>query len=354
MASVIEIDPLVDPRWDALVESHPFGWITHLSGWKRVLDDSFPHLKGHYLALEEPSGVLVAGLPVFQTWSLFGGRQLVSLPQATLCDPLVRSEEELAPLLAALRALAERLNCSGAELRTLTAAPLFSDPTLDERRRFRYHYLMLRADPEELMPAFHRSCVRQRIARAVEAGVTARPGTGVGDLELFYRLYLGARKRIGLLPQPYRFFAALWSEFHPSGLVTLTMADYAGAPVAALLLFRYGKRVSAEVSVGDEAYRGVSPNHLLFWEAIRAACREGYEVFDFGRTPVEHKSLLDAKNRWGTLSHDLCHYHYQRSGTSERDGKEVLRSVALLRKAVPTLPRFAFRMAGNFCYRHLV
>jgi hypothetical protein len=34
MANAILIDPARDPRWDRFVKKHPFGWITHLSGWK--------------------------------------------------------------------------------------------------------------------------------------------------------------------------------------------------------------------------------------------------------------------------------------------------------------------------------
>jgi len=58
------IDPLADRRWDRFVDQHPFGWITRLSGWKSVLEWTFPHMRGYYLTLCDSAGVLKAALPI--------------------------------------------------------------------------------------------------------------------------------------------------------------------------------------------------------------------------------------------------------------------------------------------------
>jgi hypothetical protein len=51
MNDVTIIDPLKDGQWDEFIENHPLGWICHLSGWKRVLEKSFKHIRGYYLVL---------------------------------------------------------------------------------------------------------------------------------------------------------------------------------------------------------------------------------------------------------------------------------------------------------------
>ena len=40
MRDNILIDPASDSRWDEFVAAHPYGWICHLAGWKKVLEDT--------------------------------------------------------------------------------------------------------------------------------------------------------------------------------------------------------------------------------------------------------------------------------------------------------------------------
>ena len=103
------IDPITDPRWDKFVENHPFGWICHLSGWKQVLEKSFKHMKGYYFALLDNSGNIQAALPIFEVKSWLTGNRLVSIPFATLCDPLISKSEEMAILLEAVLEYSEEL-----------------------------------------------------------------------------------------------------------------------------------------------------------------------------------------------------------------------------------------------------
>ena len=88
LPGAIIIDPVKDPRWDKFVEGHPFGLICHLSGWKQVLEESFPHMKGYYLALlNHDNESIRAALPIFEVksvlpvigWSAFPLRPIVIL-----------------------------------------------------------------------------------------------------------------------------------------------------------------------------------------------------------------------------------------------------------------------------------
>ena len=87
---VIIIDPLNDERWDKFVENHNWGWLCHLAGWKQVLEKSFKHMKGYFLVLlNNRKKHIKAALPVYQVKSWMTGNKLVSIPFATLSDPLV-------------------------------------------------------------------------------------------------------------------------------------------------------------------------------------------------------------------------------------------------------------------------
>ncbi len=349
-AIITTIDPLTDGRWDAFVSNHPLGWVCHLSGWVEVLCKSFKHMNAHYFVLTNGDEIKAA-LPVFEVRSWLTGNRLVSIPFATLSDPLVSSKEELDQLLSAV------INFSGGrniEIRTLASSTYFDKADSSLIMHYKYHYLPLDRTPEELMKSFHRTCVRQRIARAKDSGIRVEEGMVASGLGDFYRLHLTSRKRLALPPQPYVFFESLFDVLRPRGLVSLLLAKLEGKTVGALILLRFNGRVSAEFAVYDERYHNISPLHGLFWHAIKSAHEDGYRTFDFGRTSEINCSLIDFKSRWGTKVEDMPEFHYplpakQRKATV----REETVAYKLMRKVCHNAPAFAFPLIGKFCYRHL-
>ena len=145
------VDPLNDPRWDAFVEDHPFGWICHLSRWKQVLENAFKHIRGHHLALlDDTNNAISAAFPLFEVRSWLMGNRLVSTPFATLCDPLISSREQMAALLESAIDLSRQLRCSRIEIRTLASSSLIVDNRLGSDCFHKHHYLPLDAEPEQL------------------------------------------------------------------------------------------------------------------------------------------------------------------------------------------------------------
>lgn len=208
--TVIEIDPSKDHRWDKFVENHPLGWIVHLSGWKTVLESSFPHMKGHYFAImNDANEEIRAALPVFEVNSWILGKRLVSIPFATLNDPLVRQEEDIEPLLKRVIELSHRLQASFIEIRTLKSFSLFENRQLTDNRLFKHHYINLDKPLDELKMTFHRKSVRQEIRRAEKNRLNLRIANTESDLLIFYDIYVKSRKRLGLPAQPYHFFKSL-------------------------------------------------------------------------------------------------------------------------------------------------
>lgn len=183
MGNVELIDPLQDPRWDKFVESHPFGLICHLSGWKRILENSFSHLKGHYLCLFKPDGETIqAALPVYEVKSWLTGTRLVSIPFATLCDPLISEEEDSEKLLSAATGLVKKTRAIYVEFRTFQSKVMAQHKDLGCSAFYKHHYLSLEKEPEELKKNFHRTCTRQRISRALKSELTLKVAEDEQDL----------------------------------------------------------------------------------------------------------------------------------------------------------------------------
>lgn len=346
----VALGRLEDASWDRFVEAHPLGWVCHLSAWQRVLEASFRHMKGEVLLIHE-GGSIRAGMPIYDVRSRIFGNRLVSSPFATLCTPLTSASEDAEPLLEAALELSRSRGSRYVEVRTMRPLTVPAAGRLAQSNRFKHHQLDVDKNLEALRKRFDRSCVRQRIDRALNSGLETVAVLDEQGLRAFYGLYLQTRKRLGLPPHPYPFIRSLWATFAPSGMVEVELATWRGTPVAGILLLRFKGRVSAEYLVSDEQYRDMSPNHLLVWNAIRRAHEQGYQYFDFGRTDATNNSLMDFKRRWGTTVSDLPVYFYPRSDVAVEDKDSKLRRAA--QTAFRRMPDWCNRWLGERIYNHM-
>lgn len=354
MTDVQIIDPSKDPRWDKFVENHPFGWVVHLSGWKKVLEKCFKHMKGYYLVLCDTTNTnILAGLPLFEIRSWLTGNRLVSIPFATLCDPLISSDEQMDILFDSALKLSQDLGIPRIELRTFMSSPRIGNNRVARDDYYKHHFIPLEKEPEELKKSFHRTNVRQRIRRAQNVGLDHRVADSESDMIAFYELHTKTRKKVGLPPQPYTFFKELWETFSPSKQMVLHLAERNNITLAGLILFKFRDRVSAEFLASDEQYLNVSPNHLLFWEAIKLAYAEGYKVFDFGRTSPNNETLMTFKNRWGTQLVDLPQYFYPENAFKPGEAQESSMSYKLINKICQSSSESVCKLLGRICYKHL-
>ncbi len=353
IGDVTRIDIDNDPRWDAFVTEHQYGWLYHLSGWKRVLDSSFDHMKGHYFVLLDREQTIRAALPVYEVKSVLTGKRLVSIPFATLFDPLVSTSEEFNQLFAAVLGHFDNGFRSRIEIRSQHSSSLIKEDRLRCSRFYKHHYLDLHLPPELLRKKFHRSCIRQRISRAEKSNIQLKTGTVEADLKSYYRLHMRTRRNVGRPTQPYGFFKAIWKNFYPAGQLTLLLAEKDSLPIAGMILFKFKDRVSAEFAAHNERYRDLSPNHFLFWESIKLAYQEGYKFFDFGRTSPTNLPLMEFKERWGTEVVDLPGFHYTERHGSDPALEGESRTFKLMSKVCHMAPESLQPLIGNFCYRHL-
>ncbi len=352
MSKVILIDPCLDPRWDRFVESHPFGWVAHLSAWKRVLESTFPHMKGHYLSLVDDKGDIQAGLPLFEVRSPITGNRLVSIPFATLCDPLVSQQGQFHVLVQCAKMLLGGLDGGYVEVRAHHSSPLLSDKDLRPRSLYSCHYLDLAPPPELLFRSFHRHGVRYMINKAERYPFELSAAENPAHLREFYELYVCTRRRLGLPPQPYSFFSELWKKLGPRDAILILLARIEGKAVAGLMLFRFRNRMSAEALGLKESSIDRAPSFFLFWEAIKLAREQGCKVFDMGRTALDNHGLMTFKNRWGTKVVDLPQYYVFNGNRPPRPPLSPS-LIPALRRVCSRLPMPIFELLGRACYRHM-
>lgn len=291
-------------------------------------------------------------MPIYEVRSIYTGNRLVSIPFATLSDPLVASSAQIESLIDSANCLTKTLNYRYLEIRTKETAALIRALGPKSSDIYKHHFLPLSAKPEVLYKTFDRSCVRQRISRATAAGLTLRVAETDSEFAQFYRLYAMTRKRLGLPPLPRNFIINMSQLLCSKGLAKAMMAIHGGTPVAALLVFRFRDRVSAEILGSDDTSWRLSPNHFLFWEAIKEACAEGYQVFDFGRTASDNTSLMDFKARWGTQVVDLPIFYLPEDRISNQIDGAVPYYYKFVKSAIQHLPVPFLEKCGSLIYRH--
>ena len=278
----------------------------------------------------------------------------MSIPFATLCDPLISTSEKMTELLKAVMEFSRDRNISYLEIRTLFSTSLVqASDKLNRTDAYMHHYLPLDTSLDDLMKSFHRTCVRKNIRRASKSNLKIKVAVEMSDLDNFYRLYSKTRKHLALPPHPYKFIQTIWNEFSVDKSVIVLLAEKEDQPIAGMLLYQFRDRVSAEYLGWDRMFADVRPSTYIYWEVIKLARSEGYKIFDFGRTSKLNESLMDFKRHWGTYVVDLPQFYYPKSAGNRLRERENSLPYMFINIICRKAPDSSLKTIGNFCYRHL-
>jgi peptidoglycan pentaglycine glycine transferase (the first glycine) len=318
-------EELID--WDEHAVDAPGGhvyqsraWAEHraASGWQQ-----------DHLVFENGYRVLVLrrALPLIGGWSAYIPRG----PIAAAGETASQTADRLAVIVDHLAAAEVAVVATDAEIPAATgyrerlAAIGFKPIEEIQPSRHRVSLALGGRTEEEVFAGVSKS-TRQRIRKAeneVESVVRhdGRLGPdGVGEgfdrpseplevaLDRFYDLLLETGERKQFTFGPRANFLAWWQAAHAAGhLVYLEAWGIRGAPVAGLILYRHGDRLST-VHSGDHAEdRDETPGalHLLRWRAIQLALREGRAEMDLGGADIAgaRREPTEGEPMWGLYQH---------------------------------------------------
>ncbi|MBM4197426.1 MAG: FemAB family PEP-CTERM system-associated protein [Gammaproteobacteria bacterium] len=283
-------------EWDQFVLSHPHGSFFHLSGWRDVIRQVFPH-RTHFL-FTRAAGQISGVLPLAEVRSLLFGHKLVSLPFCVYGGVLGSTADDEAALVTEAGALARRLGVDYLELRQRQA--LSAMPTVDRYVTFRRR---LDGDSEANMRAIPRK-QRAMIRKGGAKGL--RPVFG-STVRAFFRIYAESLRSLGTPVLPLRYFAALERVFGER-CQTLTVGLPGEEPVAAVMSFYFRDEVLPYYGGGTAAARDLHAYDFMYWELLLNALGRGCKLFDFGRSRQGTGSYR-FKTHWGFEPEPL-HYQY--------------------------------------------
>jgi len=274
-------------EWDEFVRASAEGTPFHLTAWKRVVEETFGH-RPHYLMATRagaPEGVL----PLFEVPGLLGGRRLISVPYGVYGGICAATQDARLALLEAAGTLARKRRVDYLELRNDhdQGLPL---PTRELYVTFSREMFPEEEKNLEAIPRKQRRMVRQGSKHGLSAVI------GQDHLDECYEIYAHSVRNLGSPVFPRALFRAIATAFDKECRILSVWHE--GKIVAAVLTLFYGDRVMPYYGGALRDAFKYAVNDFMYWELMCYAAREGYRVFDFGRSRAGTGSY-DFKRHWG-------------------------------------------------------
>jgi predicted N-acyltransferase len=211
-----------------------------------------------------------------------------------------------------------------------------------------------RAEDLRFSSSRNHSAIKRAVNKAHRSGVRVRPAAAFGELRAWYALYLDTMRHHVVPPRPLRMFTTAWDEMRPQGTMRLLLAERHGDLLAGCILLQLGSTVFYGFNGVRRDALDLRPNDAIHWEAIHAACAQGFRRYDFGEVVERHQGLARFKAKWGTDARRLHRYYLpapdQPPETGDAEGGPLARVAA---RAWRRLPLRVTALAGDLVYRFL-
>jgi len=343
-AAVQVLDPTAVADWDDLLLGCPGATFFHTAAWARVLQSAY-HYQPLYLATR--GGVRLASLlPLMAVSSWLTGRRGIGLPFTDEASPLAPDREAFELLHREALSQGKRRGWKYLECRGGRA--LLGDAPAHES--FYGHRLDLTGGETALFARLE-SSTRRAIRKGEQGELAIEFSREIGAVRDFYRLMCLTRRRHGVPPQPFHFFAAIQREVLARNQGWVVLARHQGVAVAGAVYFHFGPTVIYKYGASDERYQHLRANNRVMWEAIKRHAADGFAVLDFGRTATDNPGLRKFKLSWGTVEHAV--EYFRQSLPTGAFARPAAASSGRMTRLFQRLPEPVLRLVGAVLYQHV-
>lgn len=297
---------------------------------------------------KDKDGNILSGLPIAKIDSWITGRRLVSLPFTDYCPIVEPTVEGNKLLISKLMEFSSEIRAQYIELRTGTL-----EIPMEAGASFVQHRLLLDKIPDLLFKEFDQKSVQWGIKKAQKMEVETEFTTDVASIRRFIELNAATRKKHFVLPQPDRFFHKMRDILFVNDLGFIVQAKVHGKIIASSIFLHLNGAFFYKYNASDPHFLKYQPNNLILWDAIKFATSKEGKSFDFGRSELSNKGLVDFKKRWATEEAKLDYSMFPKvmTYTSQSSNNSwKARAVVLVSTLLP--PR-ACRTIGGILYRHI-
>ena len=303
------IDPLTDKRWDDFIIGHQEGTIYHHSIWTRVLVERYGNRNQYYI-LENNNGEILGALPFFHLRKPIVGNQLICLPSADSCFPLINKINNEGLLIEAIQEIIQnrKLNI---QIRGWSRSGLPQQSTL---RRGLRQWLVQNVDLNRDLGSIRAGMTRNgryNLRKAEKQSVIVKLGQDEKDLRLFYNMLVDTLHRsYNILPPGYSFFLSILRNVIIPGYGCLFFAEHRGKIIASNLYLCFKDTALCKYSAQMYNYSEYRPNDILHWKAMEYFHNKSFKFYDFGGTKPMNEGLLRFKRNWGGIETSRSFYFY--------------------------------------------
>lgn len=331
-----------DDKWVNYLSSCSNANIFHHPAWLRLMEKCYGY-EPSIIVVIDSHGTIKAGLPYMKVKSWLTGNRIVSLPFSDHCFPLYNEEADLLFLMDGLFEYVKQMGYEKVELRG--DFPISSEQHCSSQ--FAFHSIPLQEDFNLIAANIHH--MNKRNARIAERnGLHLEWGNSHEHLKLYYRLHLQERRDQGMPVQPWKYFSLLEKQIFSHDLGNILFAYQGDRVLAAVVLLYFGQTLTYKYGASLRSELKLRPNDFLFWNAIQWGCRQGYKIFDMGRTELDNSGLRSYKTRWGAEEFILTYKNFG----SQPPGRSNKSINSLMECVIRNSPLWVCRTSGELLYRH--
>lgn len=290
--------------WKEFIKNHSDSTFFHQLGWKNVIENVFG-FKSYYIVAKDNEGIQGV-LPLFEI-----KKKLVSVPFSTQGGILYNTEKAKEQLLEQAKLIAQDDNMDYIELRqekdieTSVSEPTGGGIGPDWQGKDYYFHLKLdlSENPEVIWKNMDKKA-RNAIRKARRLGLTT--ARGLEYFEDFYKIFSINMRDLGTPVDKKEFFEEIIKQF-PND-VEIVVAKLKDKVIGAIFLLKHKHTIKSEWASSYRKYFGYNANQIMYWRAIKHAHKNGFKVFDFGRS-MEDEGTYRFKKKFGAMPIKL-HYKY--------------------------------------------
>jgi FemAB-related protein (PEP-CTERM system-associated) len=328
--------------WRRAVAASSDARLAHAPQWLPVITRAYGHAPLYVEAASDEGSCGV--LPAFVVRRPLFGTVVTSMPFLDSGGPCSTSRTIDTLLVDWLIAEAGRLGARLVELRCANRLAIGAEPLASK-----VNMTLTLDDPAALWRRFTTG-MRNKIRKAERSGLTVEYG-GQDNLAAFYDTFAQRMRDLGSPVHGLPFLRHVLEAFGP--LARVALVKKGGQAIGGLVALTFKDRVVIPWSSCLKEYFSLSPNMLLYWEAIKTACADGCARFDFGRS-TRDSGTYHFKRQWGAEEEPLWWYRIPIAGGRARSDASLSSNSDVLVRMWQRLPLSVTRQVGPQIRRYLI
>ena len=141
--------------------------------------------------------------------------------------------------------------------------------------------------------------IPRKARRMVRQGIKHKLTSEIGHhlIDEFYQILATNYHRLGTPIFSKKYFKTFLNVFGDNANI-LSIKTNENKTIASVLSFFFKDQVVPYYAGSDFDCQRLAPNDFMYWELMRYGCKNGYKIFDFGRSKIDTGSY-HFKRHWG-------------------------------------------------------